>query len=130
MKKRGITNSEYAPILVRWGIALVFLWFGINQIINPDMFLGWMHVNMQFVQENEIVLIMIHGVGELILGTLLILGLWTRVVATLLAINLLGITVNLGYNDIAVRDVGLLLATVAIMMHGPDRWCLDSKKKD
>jgi hypothetical protein len=31
----------YAPSVVRYGLALVVLWFGINQITNPVEFIGY-----------------------------------------------------------------------------------------
>ena len=41
---------------------------------------------------------------------------------------LIGIIIGLGYNNIAVRDFGLMLITFAIFLGGKDKWCLDYKK--
>ena len=48
------------------------------------------------------------GIVELILGTLLIIGLYTRIVAFIMAIHLALVVASLGFNEIAARDIGLL----------------------
>ena len=60
--------------------------------------------------------IYLNGIFELILGAFLILGLFTRITALVLGINLIGIILGLGYNDVAVRDFGLMLITLAIFL--------------
>ncbi|MBI4919035.1 DoxX family membrane protein, partial [archaeon] len=72
-------------------------------------------------------LIMFNGLFELIFGTMLILGFFTRVTAFILAGHLFSIMLSLGYNDVAVRDFGLSLATFSILLRGSDKWCLDQK---
>ena len=72
---------------------------------------------------------LINGIFETIFGFLLLIGLYTRTSSLFLAIHLLTITISLGYNDIAIRDLGLTIATFAIFIHGKDKWCLDNKIK-
>jgi uncharacterized membrane protein YphA (DoxX/SURF4 family) len=131
----------YAPITVRMGVAIVFLWFGINQLINPESFLGY--VPQWFYQHSaEIVhnhpfqllhnlplgphlLVMGNGVFETLFGSLLLLGVFTRLTSFLLSMHLLFIVIGLGYNDVAVRDFGLMLATFSVFLNGPDKASLD-----
>ena len=70
-----------------------------------------------------------NGTLEIVLGSLLLLGLFTRLCAFILALHLGGIMISLGYNDIAIRDFGLSLATFAVFLHGPDRLCWDVKQR-
>ena len=65
----------------------------------------------------------------MVFGLLLLLGLFVRPVAILLVLHLLGIIITLEYNSISVRDFGLMMATIAIFLHGPDCWCLRRSKK-
>lgn len=74
--------------------------------------------------------VLFNGTFELLFGTLLIMGFYTRAVALVLSLNLLLIVINLGYNDIAVRDFGLTLVTFSIFLGGADKWCLDSRRKN
>ena len=135
--------QKYAPLVLRIGLSLVFLWFGISQLVNPESFLGyvpsWMYPHdgtmmhehpFQMLHSLPLtphIIIMGNGVFETIFGVLLLLGLFTRIAALLLALHLLGIMAGLGYNDIAVRDFGLIMATVAVFLHGDDEWCLGKK---
>ncbi len=72
-------------------------------------------------------LIFFNGLFETFFGTLLAIGFYTRLSALLLGLHLFTIIINLGYNDIAVRDFGLALITLSITLRGADKWCLDKK---
>jgi uncharacterized membrane protein YphA (DoxX/SURF4 family) len=136
--------KAYSPIVVRIALALVFLWFGISQLVNPESFIGyipqWLVPHAPVMQHSHPLqfmhniphpgihfTIMANGIFETIFGTLLLLGLFTRISALLLSLHLAIITFGLGYNDIAVRDFGLALATFSIALHGKDKFCLDNK---
>ena len=121
------TYNAYAPALARVSISLVFLWFGINQLITPEDFTGYIPewiLTMSSAQS----IVLINGISELILGGLLLVGLFIRPVALLLCVHLLTIIVSLGYNDIAVRDAGLMLVTISIFLGGADKWSLDYRR--
>ena len=129
--------------MVRIAIALVFLWFGISQIADPESFLGYvpewlyqqepqmmMHGFMQFIQKAPnfvYTIILLNGIFETIFGALLLVGYFTRIVAFLLALHLFGIAFSLGYNDIAVRDFGLALATLSLIFSGAGEFSLDKR---
>jgi uncharacterized membrane protein YphA (DoxX/SURF4 family) len=117
----------YASVVVRIGISLVFLWFGLNQLFNSSSFLGWLPQWAYNFQIKPLTLILLNGLFETSLAILLLLGLFTRASALLLSLHLLPIIFGVGYNDIGVRDFGLLVATFSIFLHGPDIWSLDRK---
>ncbi|MBI2548210.1 DoxX family membrane protein [Candidatus Woesearchaeota archaeon] len=135
------TYVSYAPMILRLGLSIVFLWFGITQLVNPESFLGyipqWLYPHpLDMMHEHPLqmfhqlpltphLIIMGNGIIEIILGGMLLLGLLTRIVALLLMGHLLVIMLGLGYNDIAVRDFGLFIATLSVFLHGPDQWCVD-----
>jgi uncharacterized membrane protein YphA (DoxX/SURF4 family) len=121
--------APYARPLTRIGISFVFLWFGVNQIFNPSDFMGYLP-EMILALESASTIVVLNGVAELVLGLLLLFGKWTRFVALVLALHLVGIISSLGYNDIAVRDVGLFIVTVSIALGGADKWCVDRKQSE
>ncbi len=139
----SVSRAETGKIILRLGIALLFLWFGINQLVFPQDFMGylpiWVHTDgsgMHHMMHASIQpiggasgLLIINGIAEVILGLLLLLGLFTRWAALLLALHLASIAVSLGYNDVAIRDVALAIATLSIFFMGHDSWCLDHKRK-
>ncbi len=113
--------KEYAPAVARIGLSLVFLWFGINQLINPALFEGYVPAFLGTIAH---AVVLGNGIAEVILGLLLFAGLFTRIVALLLAIHLAAITISLGFGEIAVRDFGLFCATLAVALWGEDTFSL------
>ena len=136
-------NKKYSTDIVRIALSIVFLWFGINQLINPESFLGYvpqwlyqqepqmmMHGFMQFIQKAPnfvYTIILLNGIFETIFGALLLVGYFTRISAFLLALHLFGISFSLGYNDIAIRDFGLALATLSLIFSGAGEFSLDKQ---
>lgn len=136
-------NKKYSIDIVRIAVSLVFLWFGINQLINAESFLGyvpqWLYPHgPQMMHEHPLQLmhsipdfslhaiIMANGTFETIFGALLLMGIFTRLAAFLLAFHLFGIALSLGYNDIAIRDLGLSLATISLIFSGAGQLSLDN----
>ncbi len=141
-------GNEFGPIILRLGICVVFLWFGINQIVRPADYIGYLP---SFLLENQNpsgmpmmmqvfsapsylnYLIIANGGFEVIFVILLLVGFWTRLAAFILGVHLFLITGHLGIegglNDTVLRDLGLSLATMAITFFGADKWCWDKRKK-
>lgn len=115
--------SKYAPVLLRTAIAVVFLWFGFSQVKNPSSWTRMIPEYAQFISPTT--LIYVHGIFEIFLATLLLLGLYTRTASLLLALNLAHITSIVGYGAVGARDFALTLATLSIFLHGADEFCLD-----
>ncbi|MDO8563823.1 MAG: DoxX family protein [Nanoarchaeota archaeon] len=118
---------KYAPITVRIGISLVFLWFGFQQLFHPSDWTTWLPSFVSNLPFSEINLIIFNGLFESIFGLFLILGIYTRLSSALLSLHLIGIIFSIGYNEIAIRDFGLLMALISIFFNGADEWCLDRK---
>ncbi len=119
--------KQYAPCMVRISVSLVFLWFGLNQIFDAESFLGYLPEFATKLPLQPMIVILGNGIFETIFGLLLILGLLTRLSALLLGLHLIGIIVSLGYNEIAVRDFGLMMATLSICLYGNDKLCLGKR---
>lgn len=119
--------QKFAPAVVRVGVSLVFLWFGTSQISNPSIWLGFLPAWTAHLPISQTMFVYINGGSEILFGALLLLGIFTRVSALLLALHLGGIILSIGYSDIAVRDFGLTLATFSVFLYGPDIFALDSR---
>ena len=114
------------PVL-RYGIAFVYFYFAISQLINPEAFTFYIP---SYVGDlvNPLFLVYFNAGFEILFATLLAVGKYTRISALLLAIHLFFISLSLGFTQNGVRDFGLTIATFAIFIHGPDKLCLESKK--
>jgi uncharacterized membrane protein YphA (DoxX/SURF4 family) len=120
------TMKEAAPIVVRVGLSLVFLWFAWQQFAQVEM---WTRLIPASVVEmsglSAATIVHFNAAFEVVFGLSLLLGFFVRTSALLLALHLLSIVLNLGYNAVAVRDIGLMLAMMAVFLYGMDRWSLD-----
>lgn len=123
-----MTMKDAAPIVLRIALSLVFLWFASQQFIYTEM---WTRLIPTWLTDmtglGAATFVNFNVAFEVVFGLSLLAGFFTRTSALLLALHLLSIVINLGYNAIAVRDVGLMLAMVAIFLYGVDRWCLDRR---
>jgi len=119
-----INLQEYFYPCVRISISLVFLWFGLNQIFDSTNFLGYLP---DFILNSDYATaaVITNGIFETIFGSLLLVGFLTRFSSLVLGVQLLIITVSLGYNDIMIRDLGLSLVTLSLVLGGKHKWSLD-----
>jgi uncharacterized membrane protein YphA (DoxX/SURF4 family) len=120
--------EQYAPVVVRIGMALVFLWFALNQFFNPKIWVGYLPEFLASTS-NPVLFIYLNAVFETILGIMLLLGIFTRLSALLLGLHLVIISISLGYSATAIRDWGLSIATLSIALHGHDNFCLMKNSK-
>ncbi|MBM3232674.1 DoxX family protein [Candidatus Pacearchaeota archaeon] len=115
-----------APVILRIGLSLVFLWFGINQLLYPLNWIGWVP-GFASSTIDPFTIVFVNGISEIVFGVLLLIGLYTRIASFLLALHMLGITLSVGWNEIGVRDFGILMALISVFLHGADDYCLDKK---
>ena len=117
--------QTYAPAVLRIGIGLTILWFGVQMFIDTQT---WMSYIPQYATDLTGLsleqLTYINGVIEVTLSLCLILGVFVRTAAILMAVHIAFIALELGYNQIAIRDWGLALAALSIFFYGADSWSL------
>ena len=116
-----------APAIARWGLGIVFFLFGILQFTSPESFYGYIPAFANNFGMSSATLILLNGILDFAIGVLLLLGIFTRIVAIVAAVHLLVIILGLGWNDITVRDIGLMIVAVAIAVHGSDELCLEKR---
>jgi uncharacterized membrane protein YphA (DoxX/SURF4 family) len=110
-----MTHTNIGLLILRLGLAAVFLWFGFSQLFDG---INWVSlvpewaVNIAHLPPAMIVLA--NGLFEVVFGTLLALGILTRYVAILLALHLAFIAFQMGLTAIGVRDFGLVTALIAL----------------
>lgn len=118
--------KEFSPLLLRIAMALIFVYFGTSQFTNTN---DWLAFVPQFAVDwtgmSATALVHLNGTVEIVLGTFLLFGFVTRWIALLLALHLLDITLVLGFSALAVRDLGLTIATFCIFLNGDDWFTLD-----
>jgi uncharacterized membrane protein YphA (DoxX/SURF4 family) len=125
----GWNAKQYAPVVLRFGLVALFLWFGLSQVISPSEWVSWLPSWTSSLPLGAKTLVLLNGGFEVIFGALLALGIQTRWVALLLSLHLFLIAYEIGYNDVGVRDFVLSISTLAIALFGADRYTLDEKRR-
>jgi uncharacterized membrane protein YphA (DoxX/SURF4 family) len=124
-----MTNArDIPPVVLRFGLVALFLWFGLSQITNPSGWTSWLPTWTASLPITGTTLVLLNGVFETVLGVALAVGFWTRIVAALLALHLFFIAYEIGYNDIGVRDFVLAITTTSVALFGGDAYTLDEMR--
>ncbi len=118
--------KPFAPVVIRIGMGIVFLWFGSDQFIHTSDWLGYIPQSISdMLPIGTATIVHLNAAFEIIFGLALFLGFYTRLAAFLLALHLLDITYIVGYSALGVRDFGLSIATISIWLYGNDFFSLD-----
>jgi len=124
--------KEIAPAVLRWGLAIVLFWFAYHQLTSASQWARMIPEWTSILFSNPEKVVYLNAVAEIILGILLLIGLWTRIVAIIIALHLAQITFTVVgglSNPTGIRDFGLTVAAISIALNGSDKFSLDSKLK-
>ncbi len=121
--------QEWAATLARVILGLVCLWFGANELAQPHLWTGYVPF-IPSVGTLAVILVLLHGGLLFVLGVALVFGIAPRVAAVVVGLFLTEIIIDLsvghGVNDIAVRDLGVLGLSVAVVGSSGQRLVLAS----
>lgn len=108
-------SQEARHILTRLSLAVVFIGIGLWEIIQPS---AWSFYVPAFIPLNANLFTMMQGTALAIMGAGVLLGIYLRVFSALAALMMLAILVDLvmlfGFNDLVIRDSGVLLIALAL----------------
>lgn len=116
-----ITTARWTLVL---GISFIFLYFGIEKFTNPDLWIGWMPQWMDGLLSFKLKTWMdFTAVTEIVIGIAILIPkrIVQRIAALFASLHLVAILSQIGWNETAVRDIGLLSMTMAV-------WYLTDKK--
>lgn len=116
-------SIRYSQLALRIGLAIVFLWFGVHKFIEPQYWLDtWVPLSVQSVVQGIGVaprdLINLIGLFEVLVAVSLVTGFFMRYFAIAAGLFLVSISITAvgGFNEVLVRDIGLLGGLVAIVL--------------
>lgn len=122
--------SLIAPFVLRIGIAIVLLWFGVNELMRPHVWTAYVpEIVAQYLPFSVYLFVIFNGVVEVILGFLLVVGYRIRIVSGLVTLHLLLIVLSVGYNDIGVRDFGLFMAALSLFLMEHHPLSMDNRRE-
>lgn len=121
--------NQRSTLLIRYSLTALFLWFGFQQLTDPSSWITFLPSWTGYFPIPGEMLIQLNGWFEIVAATMLGLGIWTRLVAGVLGLHLIGIAASVG-GAVGMRDLALGLCTVAITLSHPDAQTLDQRLKD
>ena len=119
-------TSDHGKALLRISLSLLFLWFGVSQLYSPAEWTGVVPAQISSIISAGTI-VMLNGALEIILGLMLLSGIYVRFSALVLGLHLLSIALSMGYSSVAIRDLALALATLSIFLIGPDNLTIDKR---
>ena len=127
-------NRDWAPLILRVGLAVVFLLFGFQKLAHPAQTTAEIQLLMEFLNLAAAAAVNFYlGLTELAVALGLLLGIRTRffgVLSVLLPfLFLVSFLWKLGVsiNPDLYRDVGLAAAGLALVFLGGGRWSWDNR---
>lgn len=104
-------------LLLRIGLGFVFFWFGLDKLIHPGNWVVYITPFLSSIIFFDITLFLFMlGTIEIIFGILLWAGWKLRIVSLLISIHLFLIIIFTGFNEITIRDIGLLSIALALFI--------------
>lgn len=111
-------RTTTAKWLLIFSLVFVFGYFGIDKFVHPNTWIAWLPDWMDGLSglPNSAWLKLI-AASELLLALLLIIPIRSvqRIGVILIILHLLGILTQVGWNDIAVRDINIMITGIALL---------------
>lgn len=127
--------KPYLPFLMRLGLGLIFFWSGLSKLIGDDNALGVCTNRSEAVSlvsgftwlpMDPALFVMIQSVVEVVVGTMLILGLWVEV-ASFVCIILFALFFGILHFSLVWKNMGLSALALAVFSAAPDKFRLDKR---
>lgn len=122
--------NNYGYLVARIALSFVLFWFGGQQLMEPAFWIGYIPQSLAGISPLPLEqVVFINGVVEIMLGGLLLAGVYTKIVALVLALHLALIALFLGLTPEGVRDWGLAGAYLSFFFTGPGTFSVDAMFK-
>lgn len=105
--------------VLAWGLAFVVIWFGANEVLKPE---DWVGLVPAFFGGGTLAtwLVLAHGATLVLCGLAIALDIYrfaaAAVVSFMLAQIVFSFIIQSGLSDVAVRDIGLLGASLSLTL--------------
>jgi len=126
---------KYAPLVLRVGLAVVFILFGLKKLISPSQATAEIQLLMNFGLADAAALNFYIGLLEIIIAMAFFIGFKVRVFAIFAGVLLTMFFVSffakygLSINPDIYRDIGLLGGAITLFLLGAGPLSIDERKK-
>ena len=115
------TSSRYSYLALRLGLAIVFLWFGIDKILHSAYWLNaWVPQGVQaFIARFSLTgvqFVYLNGIFEILVGLSLVTGVFAKLFSALAILFLIGVLIFAGISEVTIRDFGLIGGFLSVLL--------------
>jgi len=123
-------QEGYAGLFLRIGLSLLFFYFGLDKFLNleSNVFTGQNMLLVNLAPFSTSIVLVMAGVIEVVIGILLLLGVYNKVVAIGAAAWVFIIFLQTGYPG-GIYDLGLSIMALALYFTGSGKYSLDSARQ-
>lgn len=119
------SRVDTAALVLRLGLAALYLWFGISEVMNVAQWTSWVPAWATARTGMDVqTIVLLNGGFEIAMGALLAFGILTRWVALILALHMFLLVFDIGLTAIGVRDFAIATSTLALAILGGGRIAL------
>lgn len=115
-----LNSTKLSHLILRLALAFVFIWFGTDKFIHPDYWLNawtpvWFKEILDRLNFGALNFIYLNGIFEIVVGIGLVFNIFVKLFSFLAALFLTAVILTVGFNEVIVRDVGLLGIALALL---------------
>ena len=113
-------SLRYSNIFLRLGLAVVFIWFGVDKFLNPEYWLSaWVPQSVLLLASKLGIggmdVVYASGVFELLVGASVLSNIFIKIFSVLAMIFLIIVLFTFGMSEVLIRDVGLMGGFLALL---------------
>ena len=115
-----LNSLRTSHLILRLSLAFVFLWFGIDKFIHPDYWINawvpiWFLAVLDRLNMEAVKFIYLNGIFEIVVGLGLVFNIFVKGFAFLAVLFLMAVMLSSGFNEVIVRDIGLVGIGLALL---------------
>ena len=113
-------SVKLSHTIIRISLSLVFFWFGIDKFFHPLYWLNawvppWLVGAATVVHVAPSTVVYVTGTFEILVGISLASAMFVELFAFLAVLFLVAVSLFHGFNEVLVRDIGLMGALLALV---------------
>jgi uncharacterized membrane protein YphA (DoxX/SURF4 family) len=113
-------SLKYSNLVIRLGLAIVFLWFGIDKFFHPDYWVNaWVPQSVSSLaisfKIRLVDVVYLSGIFEVLVGISLVTNIFIVFFSSAALLFLGSIMIFNGFSEVIVRDVGLAGALLSLI---------------
>lgn len=115
-----LNSLRTSHLILRLSLAFVFLWFGVDKFVHPDYWINawvplWFLAVLDRINLEAVKFIYLNGIFEVVLGLGLVFNIFVKGFAFLAVLFLAAVMLSTGFNEVIVRDMGLIGIALALL---------------